>query len=184
MGNLIKWFTILVVWNYFPKMRRDFHVMSSRCTPPLWETTAKIERIISTGKTHALRSEAPSSQHASAIAFSAEPCIQNRSIPQHRQNKWCRRRKLVLGNSLLVYKSEFAVDRTAGDELSGFDTDVFGRVVGQVRVEAAHRHQAGQVWGFFLGVALWVQLAARPTPHVSSAVEGTVSVSVCGQKNK
>ena len=34
MANLIKWFTILVVWNYFPKMRRDFHVMSSRCTPP------------------------------------------------------------------------------------------------------------------------------------------------------
>ena len=48
-------------------------------------------------------------------------------------------------NSLLVYKSELAVDRTAGYELSGLHVDVFGRVVGHVRVEAAHCHQAGQI---------------------------------------
>lgn len=45
----------------------------------------------------------------------------------------------------MVYKSELAVDRAAGDKLSGFDLDVFGRLVGHVREEAAHRHQAGQV---------------------------------------
>lgn len=89
-----------------------------------------------------------------------------------------------LGNSPLVYKNELAVNGAAGHELSGLDVDVFGRLVGHVREEAAHRHQAGQVWGFLLSVTIWVQLAARPTAHVSSAVEGTVSVCVCGHENK
>lgn len=80
----------------------------------------------------------------------------------------------------MVYKSELAVDRTAGDELGGLGGDVFGRVVGRVGVEAAHRHQTGQMGRFFLAVSLRVRLASWPTPHVPSAVEGAVSVSVCG----
>lgn len=87
-------------------------------------------------------------------------------------------------NSPLVYEGELAVDRAARDELGRLDVDVFGRLVGRVGEEAAHRHQAGQVWGFLLGVALRVQLAARPAPHVSSAVEGTVSVRLCDHINK
>lgn len=58
------------------------------------------------------------------------------------------------GNSLLVYKSELAVDRTAGDELGGLDGDVFGRRVGDVGLDAANGHQAGQVRGFLLGFTL------------------------------
>lgn len=60
---------------------------------------------------------------------------------------------LESGNSLLVYKSELAVDCIASDELSGLDVDVFGGLVGHMRVEAAHSHQASQVWGVLFGVA-------------------------------
>lgn len=84
----------------------------------------------------------------------------------------------------MIYKSELAVDRTTGDKLCGLDVDLFGRMVGRVRVEAAHRHQAGQVRGFLLGIAVRLQLAAWPAAHVSSAVECTVPVGVCGQKKK
>lgn len=45
----------------------------------------------------------------------------------------------------MVYKSELAIDGTAGDKLSGLDIDVFGRLVRRVREEAAHHYQAGQV---------------------------------------
>ena len=83
----------------------------------------------------------------------------------------------------MIYKSELSVDCTAGNELSGFDVDVFGGMVGNMSEEAAHRHQAVQAGGFLVsGFTLWVQLASRPTPHVSGAVECTVSVCVCGQK--
>lgn len=48
-------------------------------------------------------------------------------------------------DSLLVYKSELAVDSTAGDELGGLDLDVFGRrAVGHLRVETTRCHQTGQ----------------------------------------
>lgn len=54
----------------------------------------------------------------------------------------------------MVYKSELAVDRTAGDELGGLYVDVFGRRVGHVGLEAAYGHQAGQVRGFLIHVTL------------------------------
>lgn len=190
MGNLIKWFTILVVWNYFPKSEKGLSCDAIKMHSSFWETTAKTERIISTGswtdKTRAVGSEASSPQRASAITFSAEPCVQNKSMAHEREinGNLCRWTQLKSGNSPLVYKNELAVDGTAGDKLSGLDVDVFGRLVGHVREEAAHHHQAGQVWGFLLSVTLWVQLAAQPTPHISSAVEGTVSASICGHKNK
>lgn len=54
----------------------------------------------------------------------------------------------------MVYKSELAVDRTAGDKLGGLDVDIFGRLVGHLRLEAAHGNQAGQVRRFLLGITL------------------------------
>lgn len=77
----------------------------------------------------------------------------------------------------MIYKSELAVDCTAGYELGGFDVDVFLGLVGNVGVESANCHQAVQAGGLLIcTIAFRVQLAARPSPHVSSAVEGTVSV--------
>lgn len=87
------------------------------------------------------------------------------------------------GNSLLIYKSELAVDCTAGNKLCGSDFDVFGDLVGDVGVEAAHGHQATHAGGVLVdGVALRVQLAAGPAAHVSGAVQRAVSVTVCEHK--
>lgn len=86
-------------------------------------------------------------------------------------------------NSPVVDERELAVYGAAGDKLSGLHWNVSGRLVGALREEAAHRHQAGEARGFLVRVTVRLQLAAQPAPHVSSAVEGTVSVSVCGHKN-
>lgn len=85
----------------------------------------------------------------------------------------------------MIYKSELAVDCTAGYKLGGLDVNVFRGLVGDVGVEAAHRHQAVQAGRLLVrGVALRVQLAARPGPHVPGAVEGAVPVGLCGQKQR
>lgn len=152
-----------------------------------WETTAKRKDYLHLNWRNSLGSKAFSHQHTTAISFSAEPCHQNKSMPHQRQingNRWVRLCSLTWLNSPLVYECKLAIDRTAGDKLSGLDVNVFGRLVGPVREEAAHHHQASQVWGILLRVTVWVQLAAQPTPHVSSAVEGAVSVSVYGHKNR
>lgn len=88
-------------------------------------------------------------------------------------------------HSPLVYERELAVNGAARDKLGGLDVHVSGGLVGAVREEAAHHHQAGEAGRFFVrGVGLRVQLAAQPAAHVSSAVEGTVSGRVYGHKHR
>lgn len=138
-----------------------------------WETTAKRKDYLHLSLPLSLSHI----EHTCAFSFSVEPCNQMwlcDSIVADELWPMC-------ANSPLVYESELAVYRAARDELSGLNVDVFGRLVGPVRQGAAHRHQAGQVWGFLLPVAFALQLAAGPTLHVSSAVESAVSVHVCGQ---
>lgn len=107
------------------------------------------------------------------------PFLSQQNCVGHRNMQRCEE----TGNSLLIYKSELAVDCTAGDELRGSDADVFGGLVGGVGVQAAHGHQATHAGGFLVdGVALWVQLAARPAAHVSGAVQRAVSVTVWRRK--
>lgn len=153
-----------------------------------WEATAKKKDYLHLNwqkSCFRLRGFLTSTHHCHFL--SVEPCAQNKSMTHQRQKNgkrwvwWCSAKWL---NSPLVYESELAIYRTAGDELNGLDVNVFGRLVGPVREEATHRHQAGQVGGFLLRVSLWVQLAAQPTPHVSSAVEGAVSVGVYSRKDK
>lgn len=84
-------------------------------------------------------------------------------------------------NSPLVDEGEPAVDGAARDELGGHDVGVFGGLVGAVGQRPAHRHQAGQVGGLRLRIAVRVlQQAARPAVHVAGAVEGAVFGRVCG----
>lgn len=51
----------------------------------------------------------------------------------------------------MIYKSELAVDCTAGYKLGGLDVDVFRGLVGEAGVEAAHRHQAAQAGHLLVG---------------------------------
>lgn len=84
-------------------------------------------------------------------------------------------------NSPLVDEGEPAVDGAARNELGGHDVGVFGGLVGAVGQRPAHRHQAGQVGGLRLRIAVRVlQQAARPAVHVAGAVEGAVFGRVCG----
>lgn len=64
-------------------------------------------------------------------------------------------------HSPLVYKRELAVNGAARDKLGGLDVDIFGGLVGAVREEAAHHHQAGEPARLSVrGLGLRVQLAA------------------------
>lgn len=83
-------------------------------------------------------------------------------------------------NSPLIDEGEPAVDGAARDELGGLDVGVFGGLVGAVVQQPAHRHQAGEVGGVRLRVAVRVlQQVARPAAHVAGAVEGAVFGHVC-----
>lgn len=174
-GRLIRCFTILVVWNYFPNQEGSF----------MWCHQDSQLLLRNNGKEKGLSplelgvKSFPHRTHMCLFFLSGT--VQSDQVCDLivADELW-----LMCANSPLVYESELAVYRPARDKLSGLDVDVFGRLVGPVGQGAAHHHQAGQVWGFLLPVAFALQLAAGPTLHVSSAVESAVSVHVYGQTGR
>lgn len=174
-GRLIRCFTILVVWNYFPNQEGSFMWCHQDAQLPLRNN----------GKEKGL---SPLELGVKSFPHRTHMCLFFLSgtvqSDQDRDSTAADEVWPMCANSPLVDKSELAIYRAARDELSGLDVDVFGRLVGPVGQGAAHRHQAGQVWGFLLPVAFALQLAAGPTLHVSSAVESAVSVHVCGQTGR
>lgn len=123
-------------------------MMPSRCTAPS-EKQRQREIII------------PTHQHTTAFDFSVEPCTLATKFTGGACVLNDRLQPAMRFHSPLVYERELAVNGAARDKLGGLDVHVSGGLVGAVREEAAHHHQAGETGRFFVrGLGLRVQLAA------------------------